>query len=246
MSLSESLRDAFAGTADGCPPPEVWLSLESGELPADEQRRLEEHAASCPACSAERDLARLFVAPPEEDLAARSEDVDAIVARLAALDLPNTRRPLEFPAARRKPAAFGFSGWAGRLAAALALAVGLGFYLQARPTPPVLPDPTAETVRRGADLRAVSPVGEFPAMPSEFRWEETPGASSYRVTLRAVDDEVLWQETFPGSPARLPGDVTRRLHPEVAYTWTVEALDAGGAKLAASDPARFQVTQQQR
>lgn len=246
MSLSESLREAMASADAGCPPPEVWLSLESGELSAEESRRLEEHAASCPACSAERDLARLFAAPPEEDLAARSEDVDAIVARLAALDLPHARRPLEFPAARRKPAAAAFSRWAGRLAAALALAIGLGLYLQARPTPPELPDPAAETVRRGADLRAVSPVGEFPAMPSEFRWEESPGVNAYRVTLRAVDDAVIWQETFPGSPARLPGDVTRRLHAEVVYTWTVEALDASGAKLAASDPARFQVKQQQR
>lgn len=246
MSLSESLREAVSA---GCPPPEVWLSLESGELPEAERRRLEEHAASCPACSAERALARLFVAPPAEDLAARGEDVDAIVARLAALDLPKTKRPLEFSAARsdsRRQPAFGFSGWAGRLAAVLALATGLGIYLQPRPTPPALPDPTVETVRRGADLRALSPAGEFPAMPSEFLWEETPGASSYRVTLRAVDDEVLWQGTFPGSSAPLPGDVARRLHPEVAYLWSVEALDASGGRLAASDPVRFQVKLQQR
>ena len=56
MSLSESLREAMSH--DDCPSPEDYLRLESGEATPEERRRLEEHAGRCPACAAERDLAR--------------------------------------------------------------------------------------------------------------------------------------------------------------------------------------------
>jgi hypothetical protein len=78
-------------------------------------------------------------------------------------------------------------------------------------------------------------------MPREFRWEGVEGARSYRVTLRAVDDTVLWQETVTVPSARLPEDVARGLHPAVLYRWSVEALDERGARLAASEPVGFQV-----
>ena len=65
--------------------------------------------------------------------------------------------------------------------------------------------------------------------------------SIYRVRLTAVDDTVLWEGTVPTPPARLPADVVSRLHRAVSYTWTVEALDGAGARMAASEPVRFRV-----
>jgi hypothetical protein len=59
------------------------------------------------------------------------------------------------------------------------------------------------------------------------------------VRLSAVDDTVLWETVVTGQPARLPAEVTGRLHRAVVYTWTVEALDSSGARLAASEPVRF-------
>lgn len=226
MSLSDSLRSAWSD----CPPPEDWLRLETGDVTPEERRKLEEHAARCPACASEREMARLFAEAPEE-----SEDVGYIVAKLEALNLPKQPVPLAFPN-RRRPALV----WAARLAAVLVLAIGVALFFRAGQAPP-LPDPGAGEVYRGAHLRPLGPSGEISEMPREFRWEGVDGARSYRVTLRAVDDAVLWQETVTAPSARLPEDVARGLHPAVLYRWSVEALDERGARLAASEPVRFLV-----
>jgi len=231
VPLNESLRSAWS-QEDGCPPPEDWLRLETGEVTPGERRWLEEHAARCPACASERELARLFAEAPGE---AGQEDVDYVVSRLEQLNLPRTPLPLAFPA-RRKPVL----AWAVSLAALLALALGLGLFLRAGQAPP-LPDRGAGEVYRGTELRAIGPSGEFNELPREFRWEGVEGARSYRVTLRAVDDTVLWQEMVTVPSARLPEDVARGLHPAVLYTWSVEALDERGARLAASEAVRFMV-----
>lgn len=228
MPLSDSLRSAWSPET-GCPPPEDWLRLETGEATLEEQRRLEEHAARCPACASERELARLFAAPPEE-----GEDLDYVVSKLEALDLPNTRRPLTFPARRRPSTAV----WIGRLAAVLALALGVGLFFRAGQAPP-LPDRGGSEVYRSGEVRILGPAGEFREMPREFRWEKVEGARSYRVILRAVDETVLWETTVTVPSARLPEQVARGLHPAVFYTWSVEALDERGARLAVSAPVRF-------
>lgn len=228
MSLSDSLHSAW----DGCPPPEDWLRLETGEATAEERRRLEEHAARCPACASEREMARLFAEAPETG---QDEDVDYVVAKLEALNLPARPVPLAFPS-RRRPAVV----WAARLAAVLVLALGVALFFRAGQAPP-LPDPGAGEVYRGVQVRPIGPSGEISQMPGEFRWEGVQGARSYRVILRAVDDAVLWQETVTAPSARLPEDVARGLHPAVLYRWSVEALDERGARLAASEPVRFLV-----
>jgi len=228
VSLSDSLHSAWSPET-GCPSPEDWLRLETGEATPDERRRLEEHASRCPACNSEREMARLFAEAPEKD-----EDVDFIVARLEALDLPKQPIPLAFPGRRHSLV------WAARLAALIVLALALGLFFRAGQAPP-LPDPGAGEVYRGAHLRPIGPSGEISEMPQEFRWEGVEGARSYRVTLRAVDDTVLWQETVTVPSARLPEGVARGLHPAVLYRWSVEALDERGARLAASEPVRFLV-----
>lgn len=231
MPLSDSLRSAWSPET-GCPEPEDWLRLETGEVTPEERRRLEEHAERCPACAAERELARIFAETP--DVAAQ-EDVDYVVAKLEAMKLPETKQPLAFPS-RRRPAL----AWAARLAALVALALAVGLFFRAGQAPP-LPDPGAGEVYRGSEVRPVGPIGEFREMPREFRWEEVEEAHSYRVTLRAVDETVLWEATVPSPSARLPEEVAVGLHPAVLYTWSVEALDERGARLAASEPVRFLV-----
>jgi hypothetical protein len=228
VSLSDSLHSAWSPET-GCPSPEDWLRLETGEATPDERRKLEEHAARCPACAAEREMARLFAEAPE-----KNEDVDFIVAKLEALNLPGKPIPLAFP--NRRPALT----WAARLAALIVLAIGVALFFRAGQAPP-LPDRGASEVYRGADLRPLGPSGEISEMPREFRWEGVEGARSYRVSLRAVDDTVLWQETVTVPSARLPEGVAGGLHPAVLYRWSVEALDERGARLAASEPVGFLV-----
>ena len=231
MPLSDSLQTAWSPET-GCPLPEDWLRLETGEATPDERRSLEEHAARCPACASEREMARLFAEAPE---GVQDEDVEYVVAKLEAMNLPKQAIPLAFPSRRRPVLA-----WAARLAALIVLAIGVTLFFRAGQAPP-LPNPGAGEVYRGGHLRPIGPSGEISEMPREFRWEGVTGARSYRVTLRAVDDTVLWQETATVPSARLPEDVARGLHAAVLYRWSVEALDEQGARLAASEPVRFLV-----
>ena len=239
--LEDWLRAAYEGEEAGCPPPEAFLADEMERLSPEERRRLDEHADRCPACAAERDLARMFDAGPAAE-GVRPEDVSFVVSRLEAASpvRPVSKgKVVPFPAAKpttkpsTRPALW-------RLAAAAVLVLGAGLLFQlSRSGAPPLPPPGTETVVRGGEEEAVSPVGEIPAIPTELDWKPRPGAASYRVRLIAVDDTVLWETTVPAPPVRLPAEVSGQLHRAVVYTWTVEALDATGARIASSEPVRF-------
>jgi putative zinc finger protein len=237
--LEDWLRAAYAEEEAGCPPPEAFLADEMERLSPEERRRLEEHADRCPACAAERDLARTFDAGPEVE-GVRREDVDFVVSRLeAASPVRPKGKVVAFPTAtpKEKPSTRP-AVW--RLAAAAILVLGAGLLFQlSRSGAPPLPSPGTETVVRGGEVEAVSPVGEVPAIPTELDWKPRPGAASYRVRLVAVDDTVLWETTVPAPPVRLPAEVSGQLHRAVVYTWTIEALDASGARVASSEPIRF-------
>jgi hypothetical protein len=237
LTLEEWLHDAYAG----CPPAESFLEAEGGVLDAEACRRLEEHADGCPACAAERDLARLFEAGEAGVL---PEDVAFVVGRLeaaspvkpaAAAPRPE-RKVLQFPS-RSRPAV-----WMTRLAAAAMVILAAGLFLQRFMAAPPLPAPPASGgVVRGGEVELLAPLGDVAAAPTELRWVPRPGAVSYKVRLLAVDDTVLWEAKVPAPPARLPAVVAQRLQPAVSYVWSVEALDAQGARLGGSEPARFRV-----
>jgi hypothetical protein len=254
LTLDAWLRAAYAspeaGQPAGCPPPEAFLEAEMEGLSPEERRALDAHADRCPACAAERDLARLFDASPEE-ADVRSEDLDFVVSRLQETSpvrsglskTPGTPNVVTFPGPRRAEAPRSRSSHAMlRFAAAALLVIGLGLGYRAFQSPgPDLPDPEVGGVVRGGEVEAVAPVGEIVEIPTELRWVVVDGAASYRVRMTAVDGSVLWETTVPAPPARVPAEVAGRLHRAVLYTWTVEALDPSGARLASSEPVRFKV-----
>jgi hypothetical protein len=251
LTLDAWLRAAYASEEAGCPPPEAYLEAEAEGLSPEERRALDEHAARCPACAAERDLARLFDTAPEE-AGVQPEDLAFVVSRLEesspasskpALSGPNV---VAFPGPRReqttpaRPARS--SGSFLRFAAAALLVIGAGLGYRALQTPdPALPPPELGGVMRGSEVEAVAPMGDLAEIPAELRWVLVQGATSYRVRITAVDGSVLWESTVPAPPAVLPAEIASRLHRAVLYTWTVEALDPSGARLASSEPVRFKV-----
>lgn len=240
-TLDEWLRAAYAADAAGCPPPEAFLDAEAGALSAEERRKLDEHAARCPACAAERDLARLFDAAPEA-ADVRPEDLDFVVSRLgeASPVRPATPKVVPFPGPRRETAPPSRSrSWVRFAAAAvLVMAAGLGYRAFQMPEP-ALPEIEVGGVVRGGEVEAVSPLGEVAEIPGELRWVPRDGAASYRVRLTAVDGAVLWEGTALAPSLRLPAEVAGRLHRAVVYTWTVEALGPAGERLASSGPVTF-------
>ena len=242
--LQDWLRAAYSSpeaSADaGCPPPEAYLETESGALTADARRALDEHADRCPACAAERDLARLWDAAPAA-AGARPEDVAFVVSRLAESS------PVAKPAAKvvpfrgprpQAPRSRSFTFTRLAAAAVLVLAAGLGIRTFYQPEPPLPPPETGGAVR-SAEIETLAPRGELEEIPRELRWSPWNGALSYRVRLIAVDGAVLWDAKVPAPPARLPSEVTGRLHRAVTYTWTVEALGPDGSVVAASEPVPF-------
>ncbi|MFL6261148.1 MAG: zf-HC2 domain-containing protein [Thermoanaerobaculia bacterium] len=241
LTLEEWLRAAYAGDEAGCPPPEAFL--EAAELSPAERRRLDEHAGRCPACAAERDLARLFDAAPAA-AEVSSQDVDFVVARLKeSSPVKPAGKVVRFPAGRAAGAGLRrLPAQAWKLAAAVVLLLGGGLLFRlANPSAPPLPAPGIGGPVRGGEIEAVSPVGDAAGVPSELRWNPRPGAASYRVRLLAVDDAVLWEGTVAAPPARLPAGVQGKLQRAVSYLWTVEALDASGARIASSETVRFRV-----
>lgn len=216
------LRNAY-GPQAGCPPAEAFLPSELRAVPEEERRRLEDHATACPACSAERDLARAFEAPPG-DIAERREDVEHIVARLDARPRPRHRLPV----------------WWGFAAAAVLIGVAVGVVGVRRSTAPPLPvREGGGTILRGSRVELLHPVGELDELPGELRWESVPDAAGYRVRVFEVGDTLLHEATTHDTRLELPAHLRRSMHRAVRYTWEVVAVDEGGARIAASERGSF-------
>ena len=259
LSLAEWLRAAWADPAAGCPPPEVWLADELAALSPAERDRLEAHAATCPACAGERELARAFDAGAE---AADPADLAWVVSRLEA-QAPAGTGPAATGAATAavtaKTAAGEPSGNAGRgrlvafpgrrvvrwvrLAAAAVLVVAAGLVFQTLTfSPSPLPEPPDAGVVRGGRVEVAAPAGELAELPAALGWRAVAGAAAYRVHLLGAGDDVLWRAEVAGPPAPLPAEIMAELHRAVSYHWYVEALAADGTVLGRSETVRFRAT----
>ncbi|HEV7667369.1 MAG TPA: hypothetical protein VGS22_02515 [Thermoanaerobaculia bacterium] len=254
--FAEHLRGAFEAE---CPAPEVFLEAEWVRLPAAERDRIEAHAATCPKCAAERDLAGLWDLPFDVGDVA-DEDLAFVVGRIEEAEAdqapPARSNVVPFPLGRtvaaagsvdvsprgsaRRPAR-SFPAWGLALAALLALGIGLLVELRQRDLP-ALPGATdgAETYR-GSTLLLQGPDGELAKAPEMLGWEPVTDAASYRVSIVDPLGEEIWKFEAKASPVVLPVAVRVRLQTAVVYAWTVEALDARGKRLARAEPLRFRI-----
>lgn len=250
----DAIQGIFASATAGCPAPEDYHRMAIGELAPERSEALRDHAAACPMCAVELELATDFAAGPDPaEAAARRDDLDAITARLEAAAAHRIDRSELEPRAQRGrllrfPARFGAPA-ALLAAAALALVVGLGLHtFESRPgagsgDAPPLPPPPPAGVERGTAVSGLAPVGDLDAPPDGFTWSAAEGAESYRLTLLAVDDSVLWRVEV-GEPRAEPEADVIRLSPAVTYSWTVEAVDAAGQVIARSERVDFRIRPQ--
>ena len=121
---------------DGCERTGLWVGWLHGELSPDEAAALEDHAAGCAVCTAERDGLR------------------AVQGRLAALPAFEASRPLWPLIESKLPSRRSSGGWL-RLAAAAGFLVALASFLFVG-TAPALPVVvgTATTLRWGESFHA--------------------------------------------------------------------------------------------
>ena len=131
--------------------------------------------------------------------------------------------------------------WMRGLAAASILGVAVIGTLLLREAPPPLPDRGFESTVRGTRVELLSPAGDTVEAPRLFVWSRFDGATSYRVRILAVDDEVLWESVVADESVALPEQMRDRLQPAVVYRWRVEASDADGVVIGRSETSRFRI-----
>jgi hypothetical protein len=203
--------------------------LSAQDWTADEQR----HVAECVACQAEMQLWASFRDDaPGEDGAV----VQEIAARLAAGRRPSPGRVI----GRIGPLVASPWIWM-RMAAAVLIVVGLGYFAIDREPGLRRPGGETSTYRSGA-VQLVAPLEDVSIAPTEFTWVVVPGAVTYDVVVREVDGTVLWSASTAGSPLPVPADVVGRFVPGKTLSWIVSAKAAQGDVLATSSAQRFRVT----
>ncbi len=235
-----TLEDWIQLAYEGCPPAESYLEEELAALDPAARERLEQHAESCAACTAERELTLAFEAP--DGLAPAAERDVARIARHLKRHAPHARRGgrlggFSWGSLVRMPAF--------QLAAAAVLLIGVGMGIRSSSPPPLVGDPNA-VVTRSSRLELVRPVGDVAAPPAELAWEAVEGAVSYRISVQGVDEVELWNASTAGSSIAVDDELAATLTPATAYLWTVEALDNAGARIAWSAPASFRIEPEAR
>lgn len=122
------------------------------------------------------------------------------------------------------------------VAMAALLAAAGGYLVATRPAPPAVAPAPAVAQRNIEPLAPVGPVGD---PPHELSWQPISGSRLYRVAVSGVDEEILFRGETAESHIELPAALGHQLRPALAYYWSVEALGAGGERLAAADKVRF-------
>ncbi len=206
--MTEELRGRLAslGPGDGpgpnCPPNERIFAGATGELPPDELARLLDHVRGCAWCSTSWGLAREVAAPVEAARGGGGGDGE-VVSLLG------------------RRGAWAVAG-AALLAAALALvSVRVGL-------------PEHAPVYRSAQEAALS-ARTPDALPRDgfaLAWSAVPGAT-YEITVVGPDLAVVARASGLAKPEWVvPADALAGLPDGANLAWTVEAVDADGARLA--------------
>jgi len=251
--MSNDEREKLRGALEpgpGCPPLAGLLDAAAAASPTPEERALLAHAAACPACGAELELAGAFTAPARS--AEEAADIEWVESRIdpvatragrtgapaTASEPPQLARVLPMRRKERSPSAQ--PAWTKFAAAALLLvgiAVTLRWSVPSRP--PALPDVPATDVVRGGALALESPVGEMAAAPGRFDWQSIPGAANYTIEIRDVAGDLVGSAESSESGLEIAPDLAARLESRVSYSWSVVARDSAGTEIARSAPAIF-------
>jgi len=232
----DALGRAYLASPE-CPPPETFLEEAWAGLDEGDRNRIEAHVEHCPACAAERSMARAF-----DDARGAAPDVEAdatwIVSRLerAREAAKDSARPASRAVRRRHTPTWGLAA-----AAVVILAVAVTLLARRSVAPPLPPPVDGPTATRGSLVEVLDPVGEVAEVPAALRWVAVAGARAYRVRVLEVDDVVVWEATVGAAETPLPETTRSGLRRGVLYRWRIEALDARGRVIGDSGPVEFRV-----
>ncbi|HLK65800.1 MAG TPA: hypothetical protein VKU19_20325 [Bryobacteraceae bacterium] len=228
------LRAALGPTAE-CPPFDELASPDASE-------KVKQHLAKCLHCRAEVEmLARFESAEPQP---AESADMAWIEAELARRAPVTAARPktagerirewfgwLPFPAGRT---GFALAG----VVLALLVAVGVSLRLSSVGQHPTTDQPV---VFRSGRFAALAPAGDLTTAPSQFHWENVPGAASYHVRLLEVDGTEVWSVDSASASVEIPIAMAAQLIAGRAFQWDVAARDNAGHTISTTNLQTFHI-----
>lgn len=126
------------------------------------------------------------------------------------------------------------------VAAALAITIGAGWWMQTRE--PSIDGPLDDPgTYRGARLEVLAPAGELAQAPNELRWTAVPNASRYRFRILEVDGTVVWSGETTETHVALPPAVVAQFAPGKSLRWEVQAF-RGTGMLASSETQSVRVS----
>jgi hypothetical protein len=221
----QALRQTLRAGPD-CPPIEVLNT--NLLLDAADSRRVvtEQHLLQCLHCRTELDLLQEFASGPIRP--EEAADVEWIVGRLKQGRLTPDRPRL--PVARwwrlqwatpRLPVSF-------TAAAAVALLAIIIIPQWERRRDAARPVPEfANEAQRARKIEVVE-------TPGSFAWKPVVGAVNYELTVRAIDDTIIFHNTFTGSTLVFPPEVAAVEKTGKLLEWEVVARDPNGNDIAES------------
>lgn len=241
-----------------CPPLAELLDTQFAGAQTPAAEALRAHAAGCPACAAELALAAAADAAPHST--AEAQEIAWVAQRLTTPQ-PASRIEPKAPAGRVLPMAPKIaarakrakaSGGQGELslwsrwAAAALVVIGLGLVFEwgHRSFAPALPgaaDALRSDVVRSGEVLLDAPAGVVTSRLTGFSWRAVDGAASYRLEVRDVAGDLLWQGNVASPRLAAPAELETKLESFVTYRWSVVALDVAGSPVAQSAIVSFRL-----
>ena len=224
----QSILQAALRPGPGCPEIES-LSIHLA-LPAGDPLRLasDSHLEACLLCSAEIRMLREFeagIVRPEE-----VSDVAWIASRLGKDSAPAPVVPVETWWKRW----FTVKGMAGvaALAAVALFAVGISTQnsnhnRSGQPVPEF-----GNEIQRAQVIDVVN-------TPGAFAWKPVPAAAQYEITVRTVDEKVVFHNNITNQTLAFPPEVAKIVVSGRQLWWEVVARDASGSQIAKSGVRRL-------
>jgi hypothetical protein len=229
-------HDAASATKE-CLPLEV---LERMTESSSADPKAASHLAECPHCQTELAMLKSF----EESTP--SADEGAAVAWIAAQLERNQKAPVAKQAVARVPfwrAMFRAPYLAGAAALAVVLVLGISLYHGGNQEGPskIGGGNYGKSPFRGGAIHLVSPVGDLPQAPAEFRWDAVPEASSYQVELKDVAGITLASAKSTRNVLPVTPEMKANMTSGKPLAWKVTALDASGNAVADSSGGSFKI-----
>ena len=228
-------QDAAAVTEE-CLPLEVLEKMTEG---TSGDAKAKAHLAGCPHCQTELSMLKNFEA------SVPSANEGAAVAWIAAQLERNQSARNAKQTVTRVPfwrAMFKMPYLAGAAALAVILVLGVSLYRSMNVEGPNrIGGSVGSGAFRSGAVHLVSPVGEQPQAPVEFRWEAVPDASSYVVELKDVANQTLASAKSTENRLAVTPEMRANMAPGKPLNWKVTALDASGKPVADSTGGNFKV-----